>query len=106
MSITFRTVVVSSRRFDLRSAVALVAVVDAEWERGVRTIALDFSPVEEVDSGGLAALVAMNKRRPFGARIVVTGLCEYVRDLFEVTQLHLAFDVYDSSAVAEFALSA
>jgi anti-anti-sigma factor len=102
----FSRLLVSSRRLDAKAVNALSASVSAEWSAGARVITLDLSAVEEIDSMGIAGLVAMNKRRPAGSRVVLSALCDYVRDIIEVTQLHLVFDIFDSAIAAELALSA
>jgi anti-anti-sigma factor len=93
------------RRLDAASSRDLVELVDNHWRAGARTLALDLSGVEEIDSMGLSTLIHLNRRRPFGTRIVLCALNEYVRDVVEIAQLHYVFDVYDSSVAAEYALA-
>jgi anti-anti-sigma factor len=58
------------------------------------------SNVVYVDSFGVSALIAIARSRPRGTRIVVSSLCEYVRDVFEVTGVFKMFDVFANATTA------
>ena len=84
------------RRFNATVAPTLRAQLDAAWATGAKVVALDFSDVAYIDSLGVSALVAENRRRPSGTRIVLCSLNDYVREVLEITQLVRVFDVYAS----------
>jgi anti-sigma B factor antagonist len=102
----FQRIVIRTRRLDGTSAALLAAEFDAAWRTGARVVALDLSAVEEIHSLGISALISQHRKRPGGSRIVLCGLTEYVRDIFEITQLHRVFDVFDSTVAAEISLCA
>ena len=61
--------------------------------------------VNFVDSAGLAALVkGMKRSRELGGNLVIFGLQQPVRIIFELTRLDKAIDIFDNEddAVASF----
>ncbi len=96
-------VIIEHRRFDHSVARDFRDRMQRAWAAGTTTVVLDFERCFAVDSLGVSLLVRANRERPPGARIVVCGLREPVREVFEVTQLHRIFDVYASSAAARAA---
>jgi len=84
------------QRFNASVGPALRALLSAAWERGATIVALDFAEVAYIDSLGVSALVAENRRRPAGTNIVLCSLNDYVREVLEITQLVRVFDVYAS----------
>ena len=85
------------------------AVMKAVGERSCILI-LDLSMVEEIDSAGLGALVAVLKWvRRFGGSLRVCGLREAVRAAVELTMLHRIFPLHatiEDAMKAEDALTA
>ena len=77
-----------------KSGLSLRPLLQACWERGATVVVLDMGEVVFIDSLGISALISEQRRRPPGTRIVVAGLCDYVRDVFEITQLFQVFDVF------------
>ena len=66
-----------------------------------RTIVLNFSGLEYMNSGGIGMLVTLlvraNRQRQ---RLVAFGLNEHYRQIFELTRLDEAVGVHDSEAAA------
>ena len=66
-----------------------------------RTIVLNFSGLEYMNSGGIGMLVTLlvraNRQRQ---RLVAFGLNEHYRQIFELTHLDEAIGIYDSEAEA------
>ncbi|HEY4122735.1 MAG TPA: STAS domain-containing protein [Byssovorax sp.] len=94
----------SFRRLDTKAAAPLRAMMAAAWAGGPRIVALDLTDVMYVDSLGLSALVAENRQRPTPGAIVVFGLTEYVREVFEISRLAELFDVFETAAAVRAAL--
>ena len=97
---------VTDRRFNHAVARPFAARMAAAWERGATLVALDFTEVVTMDSLGIAALVAAYRARPPGARIVLCGLNDYVRDVLEITQMFRFFDAYATAAAVLLAAAA
>ena len=66
-----------------------------------RTIVLNFSGLEYMNSGGIGMLVTLlvraNRQRQ---RLVAFGLNEHYRQIFELTRLDEAIGIFDSEAEA------
>lgn len=57
-------------------------------EPGVRTVALDFTAVDYINSTGIALLVSLlAKARRDGRPVVAWGLTDHYREIFEITRL-------------------
>lgn len=97
---------VTARRLDEAAEPALRSAFLSAWNRGITVLVVDLSDVVYVDSLGLSALIALQRSRPSGTRIVVAGMCDFVRDIFEVTQAVHMFDVYASAQAALLNLAA
>ncbi len=69
--------------------------------RFTRTIVLNFSGLEYMNSGGIGMLVTLlvraNRQRQ---RLVAFGLNEHYRQIFELTRLDEAIGIFDSVAEA------
>jgi anti-sigma B factor antagonist len=74
--------------------VLMDAYNDASSE-GARTIALNFSGLEYMNSGGIGLLVTLlvraNRQRQ---RLLAFGLTEHYREIFELTRLDEAISIY------------
>jgi anti-sigma B factor antagonist len=68
---------------------------------GVRTIALNFSGLEYMNSGGIGLLVTLlvraNRQRQ---RLLAFGLTDHYREIFELTRLDEAIAIYPSEEEA------
>jgi anti-sigma B factor antagonist len=81
--------------------------MDMLLESGARTIILDLSDVTFVDSSALAVIVRGMKRcRERSGDLILCGLRQPVRIIFELTRMDRAFRIYDSAEAARQALAA
>ena len=68
---------------------------------GVRTVLLDFSRLDYMNSSGIGLLVTLLIRaNRQGQRIGAFGLTGHYRDIFELTRLDEAIHIYDGEAAA------
>ena len=68
---------------------------------GVRTIILNFKGLEYMNSSGIGLLVTMLIRaKRQGQKLLVFGLNEHYRHIFELTRLNEAIGVYGSEGEA------
>ncbi|HEU4405571.1 MAG TPA: STAS domain-containing protein [Polyangiaceae bacterium] len=95
---------VEARRLDRAAALLLRSLLETAWESEARMVVLDLSEVVSIDSLGISALVAEQRRRPPGARITLCAPSEYVRDMLEVTTLFRVFDIFSDVEAARAAL--
>jgi len=64
-------------------------------------IVVDLSDIELIGSALTARLIALNKRiRAAGGRLVLCGLCPFVRDTFHGSRLDRVFEVADDEEAA------
>lgn len=85
---------------------ALIPHVEAQ-PASFTMIVLDLADVEYMSSVGLRVLVLAAKRSKAVARpIVVAGLNETMREIFQISRFDLMFDVYDDVRAALSGLSA
>ncbi len=96
-------IAIEHRRFDYSVGRVFHDRMQRAWDAGATTVVLDFSECVSLDSLGVSILVAAHRARPAGARIVVCGLNEAVREVIEITRLHRIFDVYASADAARHA---
>ena len=85
------------------------ALMDAYTQvstKGTRTIILNFSNLEYMNSGGIGLLVTLLMRmNRQGQRLLAVGLSEHYRHIFELTRLNEAIRVYDTEEDALSAVS-
>jgi anti-sigma B factor antagonist len=68
---------------------------------GARTIILNFSAMEYMNSGGIGLLVTLLIRvKRQQQRLLTFGLSEHYRHIFDVTRLDEAIGVYETEAEA------
>ncbi|BBM89780.1 putative anti-sigma factor antagonist [Spirochaetota bacterium] len=68
-----------------------------KWNNKVCHFVFDFSHLNFVDSTGLGAVVSCLKSiRENKKELRLVGLCPKVRLVFEITQAHRIFDIYDN----------
>jgi anti-anti-sigma factor len=66
-----------------------------------RTVLLDFSGLEYMNSGGIGLLVTLLVRaQRGGASLMATGLSDHYRQIFELTRLDEAITIHDDEAAA------
>ncbi len=72
-----------------------------------RSIVLDFSGLDYMNSGGIGLLVTLLVRvQRQGQRLLAFGLTEHYRQIFELTRLDEAIGIHDTEAAALAAASA
>ena len=70
-------------------------------EGGTRAVALNFSGLEYMNSGGIGLLVTLLVRANRAKQsLLACGLTEHYRQIFELTRLDEAIGIYDSEAEA------
>lgn len=82
---------------------ALMTAYSQASNNGVRTIILDFSKLDYMNSSGIGLLVTLLIRvQRQKQRLLACGLSEHYRQIFELTRLDEAISIYadESSAVA------
>ena len=93
--------ITSASDADLMAAYGLAAA------NGATAVVLDFSKLEYMNSGGIGLLVTLLVRaQRGGGRLVATGLSEHYRQIFELTRLDEAIEIFDNDAAAMAAASA
>ena len=71
----------------------LVEALDADYQR----IVLDMSAVEYMSSVGLRVLmVAAKSAKQYERKMVVAGLNDTMREIFQISRFHLLYDSFDS----------
>ena len=101
------------------ATIALVGIIDSGAERGldaayvqcgdpgIRSVALDFTDVEYINSTGIALLVSLlAKARRDGRPVVAWGLTEHYREIFEITRLADFLEVVADEHAARLATGA
>ncbi len=74
------------------------------FENGETKIVLDLSGLDFLDSSGLGAIISMRKSAGDKGQVVVCGIHDSVKRLFELTKMDRVFRVYSNSVEAEKAL--
>ena len=92
-------VVELSGRFDAYEAPKVREWVDEQLTRDVSRLVVDLAAVTFIDSTALAVLVqGMKRSRQQGGDLVLCGLQQPVRIIFELTRLDKAFRIYATRA--------
>lgn len=85
------------------------ALMDAYSEAtrgGARSIVLDFTGLDYMNSGGIGLLVTLLVRvQRHGQRLLATGLSEHYREIFALTRLDEAIELYETPTEAAAAAS-
>ena len=80
---------------------ALAETYDRASSGGARTVILNFSGLEYMNSSGIGLLVTLLIRaNRQGHRLFAVGLSHHYRDIFELTRLNEAIRIFDSEALA------
>ena len=99
------TLVVSGR-FDAHQVTQVQQEFDALLAAGARYILLDLSDVSFVDSSALAVMVRGMKRcRERNGDLLLCGLRQPVRIIFELTRMDRAFRIYENQTAAQASLA-
>lgn len=79
----------------------LMTAYSAAVEQGARTIILNFSNLEYMNSSGIGLLVTLlircNRQKQ---RLLCYGLSEHYRQIFDLTRLSEAIDIYGTESEA------
>jgi anti-sigma B factor antagonist len=74
---------------------------------GVRSVVLDFSGLEYMNSGGIGLLVTLLVRaQRAGQKLLAIGLSEHYREILALTRLDEAIGIHDNEGAALAAASA
>jgi anti-sigma B factor antagonist len=74
---------------------------------GVRSVVLDFSGLEYMNSGGIGLLVTLLVRaQRAGQKLLAIGLSEHYREILALTRLDEAIGIHDDEGAALAAASA
>jgi anti-sigma B factor antagonist len=93
--------VTSASEGDLMAAYGLAAA------NGTTAVILDFSKLAYMNSGGIGLLVTLLVRaQRGGGRLVATGLSEHYCQIFSLTRLDEAIEIYDDEPTAVAAATA
>jgi anti-sigma B factor antagonist len=85
------------------------ALTDAYAQAGdqARTVVLDFTDLEYMNSGGIGLLVTLLVRaQRAGQRLMAVGLSDHYRQILALTRLDEAISIHDDEASALAAASA
>ena len=83
------------------SEAALMDAYGRAVDGGARTIVLDFSGLEYMNSGGIGLLVTLLVRvQRQGQRLLAVGLNEHYRQILALTRLDEAIGIHDTEAAA------
>jgi len=89
-----------------RAATELESRMQEQFVAGVRQIVVDFTSVDGVAADGLRVLMLLNEElQAVGGRLVLCGLDEHVRRVFEFSALHERFLIVTSITDAMTELS-
>ena len=91
---------IGDSRLDAARSLEFRNALNGLLEGGKTRIVLDLEGVRFMDSSGLGVLVAVLKRLGRGGAIVLCGLGEGVRSLFELTRMDLVFAIEPDVAAA------
>ena len=83
-------------RFDAHTVPSVSGWLEEVTAKLPPQVLINMENVNFIDSAGLAALVrGMKRSRELGGNLVIHGLRQPVRIIFELTRLDKAFDIYD-----------
>jgi anti-sigma B factor antagonist len=92
-------------RFDAHQVPKIQKEIDAALADGATTIIMELSEVNFVDSSALAVMVRTMKHcRERGGELILCGLRQPVRIIFELTRMDKAFRIFDDVVAARAAV--
>jgi anti-anti-sigma factor len=90
-----------SGRLDLGSGNRLKEEIKSVLTTGMTSIHLNLKEVEFVNSSGLGALVSIMKEiRIHRGRLTLSDMADYVREIFDITQLSHIFEIFTTEEEA------
>lgn len=88
-------------RFDAHQVPKVQKEIDAALANGATTVIMELSEVNFVDSSALAVMVRTMKHcRERGGELILCGLRQPVRIIFELTRMDKAFRIFDDLVAA------
>lgn len=107
LEITVRRINAKTSILDIRGEVTgsaestLMEAYNQATEAGARTIVLNFSGLEYMNSSGIGLLVTLLIRTQRQKQVLLaTGLSDHYQQIFELTQLNRAIGIHTSEAAA------
>lgn len=95
------TVLAPSGRIDTNTSATLDAAVREVVDAGARALVVDFAGVEYISSAGLRVLLVLAKRmRELQGRLVLCGMGQPVRQVFQLAGFVPLFTIVDSRDTA------
>lgn len=92
-------------RFDAHQVPKVQKEIDAALANGATTVIMELSEVNFVDSSALAVMVRTMKHcRERGGELILCGLRQPVRIIFELTRMDKAFRIFDDVTAARSAV--
>ena len=89
-------------RLDNSSSPELERAVSEQVDAGVKWIVFDFADMDYISSAGLRVVLIAGKRvRAVSGAVVLAGMCELVREVFEISGF---IGLFPSAATLEEAL--
>jgi anti-sigma B factor antagonist len=100
-------VITVSGRFDAHQVPKIQKEIDGMLANGTTTVVMDLTDVNFVDSSALAVMVRTMKHcRERGGELILCGLRQPVRIIFELTRMDKAFRIFDDMQQTRYALGA
>ena len=84
---------VTTPRLDAYSVREFKSAVETAWSPVVRSVEIDLSGVEFLDSSGVGALLSVYKRLPAPGAVQLTRVRPAVQTVIELLRLHRIFDL-------------
>jgi anti-sigma B factor antagonist len=80
---------------DLHVSPVITASLQSTVKKKPKTLVVDLSQVNYIDSSGLAVLIeAMQNVEEYGGKFALAGLQETVRTIFEIARLDQVFQIF------------
>ncbi len=92
----FLVVSPQGERLDAHAAVSFKEAMSQFISDGNSRIVLDLGQITFIDSSGLGAIVTTLKRIGADGKLVVAGLTDKTRSIFELTRMDRVFDIHTS----------
>ncbi|GFE49167.1 anti-sigma factor antagonist [Roseobacter cerasinus] len=89
-----RIVSVRGERIDAAVALEFKDAMRVQTEDGPKTVVLDLSEVQFIDSSGLGAIVAAMKNLGMDRKMALAGLTPTVARVFQLTRMDSVFSVF------------
>lgn len=89
-----RIVSVRGERIDAAVALEFKDAMRVQTEDGPKTVVLDLSEVQFIDSSGLGAIVAAMKNLGMDRKMALAGLTPTVQRVFQLTRMDSVFSVF------------